>query len=67
MAAQDVLDLAVLLQCGVQRIDGGARYTECNRNAFLLQYVDSRFGCRHFCHGDLLICMQALLLMFCML
>ena len=50
MTRQNMFHGAMLFQCRINRIDAGTRDTEQLGNTFFFQYIDSRFGCSHFCH-----------------
>ena len=50
VTCQNMLHGAMLFQCRIKRIDTGTGDTEQLGNTFFFQYIDSRFGCGHFCH-----------------
>jgi hypothetical protein len=50
VASKDVIDAADLLQGRVQRVDGGARDTECGIDTFATHHQNGGFDCSHFAH-----------------
>ena len=50
VASKYVIDAADLLQGRVQRIDGGARDTECGIDTFATHHQNGGFDCSHFAH-----------------
>ncbi|MNF66070.1 hypothetical protein D3C84_478530 [compost metagenome] len=60
VASQDVVDTTDFLQCGVQRVDGGAGDAERGVNAFAAHHQYGGLDCSHFGH-----CLVPLLLSNC--
>ena len=50
MACQDVADPAVFAQCGIERVDGGARHAERDGNAFSFEHQYRRINGFHLGH-----------------
>ena len=50
VASKDVIDAPDLLQGRVQRVDGGARDTECGIDTFATHHQNGGFDCSHFAH-----------------